>query len=216
MPVYYILDFFTNIRLKFDVKIVGYGSVDLVIFSSICYLQLCDVEMSIEFNMVFFLWCYFFIHFQLNRLFGHSFILLAFLRLIQCSRCFINFLILYNLIWCLFVFSSALSGTMTSKSSKRVNDGSDKEEDDDDYVPYIPVKQRRRMELETAAKRMGRAEALKLVESQLENGKNSSTEDDDIEAEPAVGPNSKIRCVNDIYSDLSAPLYRRLLTSRNR
>ena len=84
---------------------------------------------------------------------------------------------------------------MTSKSSKRVNDASDKEEDDDDYVPYIPVKQRRRMELETAAKRMGRAEALKLVEAQLENGKNSSTEDDDIEAEPAVGPNSKIRYV---------------------
>ena len=80
----------------------------------------------------------------------------------------------------------------TTKVTKRVNEASD-EEDDDDYVPYIPVKQRRRMELETAAKRMGRAEALKLVETQNDSGKNSSTEDDDLEAEPAVGPNSKIR-----------------------
>ena len=81
---------------------------------------------------------------------------------------------------------------MSSKAAKRVNEASD-EEDDDDYVPYIPVKQRRRMELETAAKRLGRAEALKLVETQIENGKTSSAEDDDLEAEPAVGPNSKIR-----------------------
>ena len=82
---------------------------------------------------------------------------------------------------------------MSSKASKRANDASEKEEDDDDYVPYIPVKQRRRMDLETAAKRMGRAEALKLGETLMENGKTSSAEEDDIEAEPAVGPNSKIR-----------------------
>ena len=81
---------------------------------------------------------------------------------------------------------------MTSKVNKRANERSD-EEEDDDYVPYIPVKQRRRMELETAAKRMGRAEALKLSETQMDNGKTSSAEEDDIELEPAVGPNSKIR-----------------------
>jgi len=89
---------------------------------------------------------------------------------------------------------------MTSKVNKRANEGSD-EEEDDDYVPYIPVKQRRRMELETAAKRMGRAEALKLSETQMDNGKTSSAEEDDIELEPAVGPNSKISLF-DQHADL--------------
>jgi len=86
----------------------------------------------------------------------------------------------------------------TSSGLKRQNgngqDASDSE--DDDYVPYIPVKQRRKMELESAAKRLGRAEALKLeVTAEKEV---SSTED---EEEPMVGPYSKVSLL-DQHADL--------------
>ena len=79
---------------------------------------------------------------------------------------------------------------MTSKTSKRAPADAEVEEEDDDYVPYVPVKQRRRMALETAARRLGRAAVLRNEE---EAGKSSGPEDEEEESEPSVGPNAKIR-----------------------
>ncbi|KAK3094912.1 hypothetical protein FSP39_007818 [Pinctada imbricata] len=105
---------------------------------------------------------------------------------------------------------------------KRILEKESKDEssDDNDYVPYVPLKQRKKMQLQEIEKKLGRASALKEEELQRESTNEESSDHQEAEQEEGQeekdeGPKAHISLL-DQHSELKKKAEARKETAREK